>query len=185
VALTLYGVFVFVQTVRHRDYWLDPEDGGASKRPAAALAAGAAAMLVASLAAVVLLAEELTAPLDRIITAAGLPNGLVGVAVAAVVLLPEGSSAVRAARRNRLQQAMNLSLGSAIASIGLSMPVVAVVSLLLKQPVQLGLSQGNVVLLVLTLFMATLTLGTGRTTVLQGAVHLVICAVFLMVTAVP
>jgi Ca2+:H+ antiporter len=185
VSLLLYGVFVFVQAVRHRDYWLDPAEQPPDVRPTAALAAAAAVLMLMALAAVVLLAEELAHPLDQALAAAGLPATLVGVAVAIVVLLPEGGSAVKAALRNRLQTAMNLSLGSAVASIGLTIPVVALASLLLDAPVELGLQPGPLVLLVLTLFMAVLTLGTGRTTVLQGAVHLVICAVFLLVTAVP
>lgn len=184
-ALLLYGVFVFVQTVRHRDYWLDPDDVTGGERPSARMALASAVLLVASLAAVVLIAEELAHPLEMAIAAAGLPHALVGVVVAAVILLPEGTAAVRAARANRLQAAMNLSLGSGVASIGLTIPVVALASLVLNVPVELGLAPGPTVLLMLTLFMAVLTLGTGRTTVLQGAVHLVICAVFLMVTAIP
>jgi Ca2+:H+ antiporter len=184
-ALLLYLVFVFVQTVKHRDFWLDPDEVPADVVPSARMALASAALLIASLAAVVLLAEELAHPLESAIAAAGLPLGLVGVVVAAVVLLPEGTSAIRAARRNRLQTAMNLSLGSAVASIGLSIPVVALASLVLGMPVELGLAPGPTVLLVLTIFMAVLTIGTGRTTILQGWVHLVICAVFLLVTAVP
>lgn len=185
VALLLYGVFVFVQAVRHRDYWLDPLDQPPDERPTAAITAAAAVLMLASLLGVVLLAEELAHPLDEALLAADLPLALEGIIISAVVLMPEGTSAVRAALRNRLQTAMNLSLGSAVASIGLTIPVVALASLVLDVPVELGLAPGPTVLLVLTLFMAVLTLGTGRTTVLQGWVHLVICAVFLMVTAIP
>ncbi len=185
VALVLYGVFVFVQAFRHRDYWLDPMDQPPDERPNARITAVAAVMMLAALAGVVLLAEEMAHPLDSALLAANLPLALEGIIISAVVLMPEGASAIRAALGNRLQTAMNLSLGSAVASIGLTVPVVALASLVLDVPVELGLAPGPMVLLVLTLFMAVLTLGTGRTTVLQGAVHLVICAVFLMVTAIP
>jgi Ca2+:H+ antiporter len=107
------------------------------------------------------------------------------VVIAAIVLLPEGMAAVRSAAHNRLQNSINLSLGSAIASIGLTIPAVALLSLILGVNPVLGLSPANMVLLLLTLFAGTLTLGTGRTTVLQGIVHLAIFAVFLLISAVP
>ena len=124
-------------------------------------------------------------PLDQAISAAGLPQSFVGVVIAAIVLLPEGIASVRAALSNHLQNSMNLALGSALASIGLTIPVVAVVSLVFGLRLTLGLDAESTVLLVLTLFVATLTLGTGRTTVLQGTIHLVIFAVFLLLSAIP
>ena len=132
-----------------------------------------------------LLAKVLSKPLDLAVQRAGLPVAFVGVVIAAVVLLPEGVAALKAALANRLQSSINLALGSAVASIGLTIPAVAVVSLVFGTPLMLGLSDENMVLLLLTLFASTLTLGTGRTTVLQGAVHLVIFAVFLLLSAVP
>jgi Ca2+:H+ antiporter len=114
-----------------------------------------------------------------------LPQAFVGVVIAAIVLLPEGLAAAKSAVLNRLQNSINLALGSAVASIGLTIPSVAILSLMLDQNPVLGISPANMTLLVLTLFVATLTLGTGRTTVLQGAIHLVIFAVFLLVSAVP
>jgi Ca2+:H+ antiporter len=116
---------------------------------------------------------------------AGLPLSFVGVVIAAVVLLPEGLAAMNAALSNRLQSSINLALGSAVASIGLTIPAVAAVSLVFGVPLILGLSDEDMVLLMLTLFAATLTLGTGRTTVLQGAVHLVIFSVFLLLSVIP
>jgi Ca2+:H+ antiporter len=110
---------------------------------------------------------------------------VVGVAIAALVLLPEGLAAFRAARLNRLQTSMNLALGSALASIGLTLPAVAVVSIVLGQPLTLGLGPKETVLLWLTLLVSVITLGTGRTTVLQGIVHLVIFADFLFLAVVP
>ena len=112
-------------------------------------------------------------------------GSLVGIIIAAVVLMPEGWAALRAARANRLQTSLNLALGSALASIGLTIPVVAVVSLVMGWPLSLGLDAKAMVLLVLTLLVTTLSLGTGRTTVLQGVVHLVIFAVYLFTTIVP
>jgi Ca2+:H+ antiporter len=190
VSLVLYAVFIFVQTIKHRDYFLDaPIDGEApashAVKPSNQTAVVSLLLLLVCLSAVVLLAKLLSYPLDKAIDAAGLPNAFVGVVIAAIVLLPESLAAGRAAVLNRLQNSINLALGSAIASIALTIPTVAVVSLILGQELVLGISSANVVLLTLTLFASTITLGTGRTTVLQGAVHLVIFAVFLMVSAVP
>ncbi len=105
--------------------------------------------------------------------------------VAGLVLLPESVAAVRAALANRLQTSLNLGLGSALATIGLTIPAVAALSLASGLPIALGLDAKSTVLLFLTLIVATLSLGTGRTTVLQGAVHLVIFAVYLFTTVVP
>jgi len=110
---------------------------------------------------------------------------VVGIVIAALVLLPEGLAALRAARANRLQTSLNLALGSALASIGLTIPTVAVVSIVIGQPLALGLNAKDQVLLALTLLVSMITLGTGRTTVLQGMVHLVIFAVFLFFAVVP
>jgi Ca2+:H+ antiporter len=192
LSLTLWGIFVFVQTIKHRDYFLDeaadlPEDGPAAahERPSNRVSLASLVLLIVSLTSVVLLAKVLSYPLDKAVAAAGLPQAFVGVVIAAIVLLPEGVAAAKSALLNRLQNSINLSVGSAIASIGLTVPAVAAVSLYLDQKIVLGISSANLTLLVLTLFVSTLTLGTGRTTVLQGAIHLVIFAVFLLVAAVP
>ncbi len=110
---------------------------------------------------------------------------MVGIVIAGLVLLPEGVAAVRAAQANRLQTSLNLALGSALATIGLTIPAVAVVSIALHQPLELGLGAKDQVLLALTLLVGVITLGTGRTTILQGFVHLVIFAVFLFFAVVP
>jgi Ca2+:H+ antiporter len=191
VSLALYLTFVFVQTVRHRDYFLDivPPRGDMpvpeADLPSNPVVAASLVLLIVALTAVVLLAKLLSAPVGSAILAAGLPQAFLGVVIAAIVLLPEGTAALKAAMANRLQNSMNLALGSAVASIGLTIPAVAVVSLVIDRPLVLGLSDEDMVLLMLTLFVSTLTLGTGRTTVLQGAVHLVIFAVFLLLSAVP
>jgi Ca2+:H+ antiporter len=140
---------------------------------------------VISLAAVVLLAKTLSYPVAAAIAAAGLPKAFVGVVIAMVVLMPEGFAAVKSALRNRLQNSINLAVGSAIASIGLTIPAVALVSLVLDRKIALGVSPTDMTLLVLTLYISALTLGTGRTTVLQGTVHLVIFAAFMLISAVP
>ncbi len=189
-SLVLYVVFLFVQTVRHRDYFMsDTVLPGEVEQPHAVpstrITQFSGLMLLISLTAVVLLAKQLSYPLKKAVLGAGLPPSFVGVVIAGVVLLPEAAAALSAARANRLQISLNLALGSALASIGLTVPAVAAASMLLKQPIALGVSQADMVLLTLTLFVGTLTLATGRTTVLQGAVHLVIFAVFLFLSAIP
>ena len=189
VSVILYGTFVMVQTVRHRDYFLPADEdmpGDAHAEPptnAAALAA--LGMLLVALIGVVLLAKGLSGIVEAAILGAGLPLAIVGVVIAALVLAPESLAAYRAARRNRLQTSLNLALGSALATIGLTIPAVAIVSLALGLPLALGIGAKQMILLVLSLFTITLTLGNGRTTVLGGAVHLVIFAAYLFVTVVP
>lgn len=187
VSLVLYGAFVFVQTVRHRGYFLTDfeEDEAHGAPPSGSVALLSFALLLISLVAVVALAKALTPTVEAGIDRFGAPKAVVGVIIAALVLLPESLAALRAARLNRLQASMNLALGSALASIGLTIPTVAFVSIALAQPLALGLGAREEVLLAVTLFVAVLTLGTGRTTVLQGVVHLVILATFLFFTVVP
>ncbi|MGO8739598.1 calcium:proton antiporter [Rhodoblastus sp.] len=188
LSLLLYGVFVFVQSVRHRDYFLAKSGESADDAhtpPSAGLTAVSGALLVVSLAAVVLLAETLSPTLEHAIRAAGLPVSFLGVVIATLVLLPESVAAVAAARADKLQTSLNLALGSAIASIGLTIPVVAAVSLYYGKELTLGLDGEGMILLMLTLFVSTLTLATGRATILQGAVHLVIFGVFLLLSAIP
>ena len=191
VSLVLYGVFVFVQTIKHRDYFMDePVAGGAVEEiphelPTAKVTMLSALMLPVSLLVVILLAKVLSHPLEDAIAFAGLPAAFVGVVIATLVLLPEGIASVRAALLNRLQNSVNLVLGSALASIGLTIPVVACVAVFTDRRLTLGLSPASTGLLLLTLFVSTITLGTGRTTVLQGTVHLGIFVVFLLISAVP
>jgi Ca2+:H+ antiporter len=135
--------------------------------------------------AVVGLAKMLSPSIERGIAAAGAPRTVLGIAIALLVLLPETWAAVRAARANRLQTSMNLALGSALACIGLTIPVVAAASVAFGIPIMLGLEPKDLVLLALTFAVGTITLGTGRTNVMQGAVHLVIFASFLFLAFVP
>jgi Ca2+:H+ antiporter len=187
VSLILYGSFVFIQTIRHRDYFL-PDDGDHEAHappPARNVALASLGLLIASLVAVVGLAKTLSPTVEILVAQLGAPKAVVGIVIATLVLLPEGLAALNAARLNRLQTSMNLALGSALASIGLTVPAVAVVSILLRQPLSLGLEPKEIVLLALTLLVSVVTLGTGRTTVLQGIVHLVIFAAFLFLAVVP
>jgi len=188
VSLVLYGAFIFVQTVRHRDYFLPVEsehEGALSPPPTNRTALVSFGLLLAALVAVVGLAKSLTPVVETAVRILNVPKGLVGIVIAALVLMPEGLAALRAARANQLQTSLNLALGSALASIGLTIPTVAVVSIVLHQPMTLGLEQKDQVLLALTLFISVITLGTGRTTVLQGVIHLAIFAVFLFFAIVP
>jgi Ca2+:H+ antiporter len=182
-------VFVFVQTVRHRDYFLPPsasdDEGDHADPPSTRQAWLSFGLLLVSLVAVVGLAKLLSPAIEAGVEAAGAPQAVIGVAIAAIVLLPESWAAVRAALANRLQTSMNLALGSALACIGLTIPAVALASGWLGLPLVLGLEPKDLVLLALTFVVSTLTLGTGRTHLLQGAVHLVIFAAFLFLTLVP
>lgn len=189
VSLALYGTFVMVQTVRHRDYFL-PSAAATDEEvhappPPREMALSSGVLLFICLGAVVLLAKALSPALEAAIAGAGAPKTVVGIVIAAVVLLPESIAAYQAARANRLQTSLNLALGSALASIGLTIPAVAIVSLATGWTLSLGIDTKSTVLLVLSLIVASLSLGTGRTTVMQGTIHLVIFAVYLFTAIVP
>jgi len=188
--LVLYGSFVLIQTVRHRDYFLPVGDAASdedvhAEPPSTTTALVGGLLLVVCLVAVVLLAKALSPAIEATVAAAGAPKAVVGIIIAAIVLLPESLAALKAAKLNRLQTSLNLALGSALATIGLTIPVVVLVALGSGMTLVLGLDNKGMVLLALTLLVATLSLGTGRTTVLQGVVHLVIFAVYLFLTIVP
>ncbi|MEO6929048.1 MAG: ionic transporter y4hA [Casimicrobiaceae bacterium] len=187
-SLVLYGVFVFVQTVRHRDYFLplDTDDSDShAATPTNAIAWISAGLLLLSLVGVVGLAKALAPAIEAGAAAVGAPRSFAGVLIAMIVLLPETGAAVRAARRNRLQTSLNLALGSGLACIGLTIPVVTAMSPLFAFPLVLGLPPVQMVMLALTLLVGTLTLGSGRTTVLRGAIHLVLFSAFLFLAVVP
>lgn len=188
VSLTLYGVFVFVQTVRHRGYFLpvgvESEDLHAAP-PSASVAFTSLALLFLCLVAVVGLAKTLAPNIEAVVKATAAPHAVIGIAIALMVLLPETWAAVRSAMRNRMQTSFNLALGSALATIGLTIPAVAATSIALGLRLDLGLPPKEMVLLMLTLMISAMTLAGGRSTVLQGAVHLVLFAVFLFLAVVP
>ncbi len=188
VALVLYGSFVFVQTGRHRDYFLpveaDDEEAHAPP-PSRQAAIFSAVLLLVSLVAIVGLAKLLTPIVELGVARLNVPKAVVGVIIAMLVLMPEALAAVRAALNNRLQTSLNLALGSALATIGLTIPAVAVVSIALGQPLALGLDAKDQAMLAVTLLLGVITLGTGRTTVLQGVVHIVMFIAFLFFAVVP
>nr|WP_244481516.1 ionic transporter y4hA [Rhizobium sp. Root1203] len=187
VSLVLYCAFIFVQTVRHRDYFVseEAEQTSPDTPPSNRRTVSSVALLLISLVAVVGLAKLLTPTVEAAIARFGMPKPVVGIVIAAVVLLPECVAALKAARANQLQNSLNLALGSVLAAIGLTVPVVAFVSLSIGQPLAMGLDDKDRVLLTLTLFISVITLGTGRTTILQGVVHLVIFGVFLFFAVSP
>lgn len=185
-SLVLYGLFVATQTVRHRDYFLPvTKDGDVldtddhAEGPSARTALISLGLLALALVGVVGLAKGVSPTIESGVESAGLPHAVVGVIIALLVLLPETIAAVRAARRNRVQTSLNLALGSAMASIGLTIPAVAIASVWLTGPLVLGLSSTHMVLLLLTVGVSTLTVVPGRATLLQGGVHLVLFAAYL------
>jgi Ca2+:H+ antiporter len=188
-SLALWAVFVFVQTVRHRDYFLPPgqpsnEEVHAAP-PSNALAWASFGLLLVALVAVVGLAKVLSPSIEAAVAASGAPKTVIGIAIALLVLLPETVAAVRAAHVNRLQTSFNLAYGSALASIGLTIPVVAVASVWMGLPLVLGLDAKDLVLLTLTFVVSAITLTYGRTHMMHGAVHLVIFAAFAFLALVP
>jgi Ca2+:H+ antiporter len=188
-SIVLWLTFVFVQTVRHRDYFLPSghaaQEDSHAVPPSARLAWASFVLMFVSLVAVVGLAKALAPNIEHAVQAAGAPNLVVGIAIALLVLLPETWAAVRAARADRLQTSLNLALGSALASIGLTIPAVAVASYWLGIPLILGLDPKELVLTALTFLISAITLTTGRSTVLQGVVHMVVFAAFLFLAFAP
>jgi len=212
VSLVIYGAFVFTQTIEHRRYFLhghdrdhgdDPghdlghepghdsghDSGGEAAAqlalPSNTVTALSSALLLLCLGVVVLLAKKLAPSLDAAVLRLGAPNAVVGVIIAGIVLLPEGIAAVHAAHANRLQTSLNLALGSALASIGLTIPAVSLLSLCMHSRLVLGIDTKSSVLLILSLFLTAMALRIGRTIVLHGVVLLVVFAVYLFTTVIP
>ncbi|MEV0232886.1 hypothetical protein [Nonomuraea sp. NPDC050786] len=192
VSLALYGLFVLTQTVRHRDYFLPVQADGRpsaeeehAPRPSGRTALTSLGMLLVALVSVVGLAKVESPVIETAVSAAGLPQAVVGVVIALLVLLPETIAAVRAARRDQVQISLNLALGSAMASIGLTIPAIAATSIWLDGPLLLGLGGTHMVLLALTVVVSTLTVVPGRATLLQSGVHLVLFAAFLFLAVSP
>jgi Ca2+:H+ antiporter len=188
-SLVLWGMFVFVQTIRHRSHFLPVASSEDEKTyatpPTNRQTWGSFGFLNLGLVVVVGLAKMLSPSIEAAVLRAGAPQATIGVLIAVLVLLPETMAAIRAAMANRLQTSLNLALGSALASIGLTIPAVALTSLLLEVPLQLGLQAKDLVLLTLTFLVTSITLVTGRTSVMQGAIHVVIFAAFLFLTLIP
>ena len=184
--IMLYGVFLYTQTIRHRDYFIGAaqEENGHAAASGGMLAASMALLLV-SLVAVVLLAKKFSLVVDAGAAAIGAPAAFAGVVVAMLVLLPESIAALSAARKNALQKSINLALGSSLATIGLTIPAVAAAAYLLDKTLVLGLASRDIALLAMTMLVSMMTFGTGRTNILFGLVHLVIFAIFLLLVFVP
>ncbi|MCD0449952.1 hypothetical protein LO762_12230 [Actinocorallia sp. API 0066] len=192
IACFLYGLHVFTQTVRHRDYFLPVtkegevlEDDEHAAPPTNAATFYSLGLLMVALVAVVGLAKVESPVIERGVEQLGMPHAVVGVVIALLVLLPETLAALRAAGRGRPQTSLNLALGSANASIGLTIPVISIASFIVPGDLVLGLGPTQLVLLTLTMVVSILTIVPGKATVLQGGVHLAIFASFLFLTAVP
>ncbi len=188
-SFALYALFVFVQAIRHRDYFLpveeDAEHASHADPPTGRAATSSLILLVIALVAVVGLAKIESPAIEDAVDAAGAPQSAVGVIIALLVLAPETLAAVRNARRDRIQTSFNLAFGSAIASIGLTIPAIAVASIWVDGPLVLGLEPTQMVLLAITAVVGALTVLPGRATVQEGGVHLALFAAFLFLAVVP
>lgn len=190
-SFVLYGAFIFFQTVSHRDYFLPHQSDLKTNAevhaepPSRNKAIWSAVLLFIALIFVVGLAKALSPSIEAGVKALGAPKTIVGIVIAALVLMPESVAALRAARANRLQTSFNLALGSALASIGLTIPTVAIISIYFELPLSLGIGPVNMVLLILTLFVGLITLALGKTTILQGIVHLIIFFTYLFTSLIP
>lgn len=191
-SLALYALFVTTQTGKHREFFLPVETSDAAAtatphddRPTVRTALWSLGLLFIALVAIVGLAKVESPAIEAGVAAVGFPQSFVGVVIALLVLLPETLAAVRAARRNLIQTSLNLALGSAIASIGLTIPAIAIASLLFEGPLLLGLENTQMVLLGLTVVVSVLTVVPGRAIRLQGGVHLVLFAAFLFLSVNP
>lgn len=175
--LVIYGTFLFIQTVRHRDYFLpaDCSENATSHSapPSTKDTIISLVSLISCLGIVVLLAKAISPAVEQIVANAGLPQSLVGVIIASIVLLPEGIAAINAARNNRLQTSINLALGSALASIGMTIPSVVLICILFDLQVVLGINTKSMILMMLSFFIVMMSLSKGKTNILYGAVLLI------------
>ncbi|HYJ37849.1 MAG TPA: ionic transporter y4hA [Chitinophagaceae bacterium] len=185
--LVIYSCFLFAQTTRHREYFLagDENDKVHAVKINNIVLSSSLVFLLLSLGIVVLLAKTLSPTIERIVISYSLPKALVGVIIAAVILLPEGIAAIIAAQNNKLQTSLNLALGSALASIGLTIPCVAVVSSTLNMKITLGLDTKSIILLGLSVFIVMLSLASGRTNIVYGVVLLVNLLAFIFLVIHP
>src|SRR6266540_2788125 len=189
VSLLLYAIFLVIQTLRHRGYFLDVKETATKHSPhhlARVRSTGFhALMLLLYLAAVIFLAEKFAVPLDNSIEEFHMPQAFGGAVIAALVLSPEGLGGITASLHNQLQRSINILFGSVLATIGLTIPAVLMIGLLTKRPVALGLQGGNLPLLLLTLAVCVVTFTSRKTNVLQGCIHLLLFAVFVLLIFAP
>jgi Ca2+:H+ antiporter len=190
MSLSLYGIFLLIQTLRHSQYFTESQDvvirsASAHHQLQMRSAPYHAAMLVIYLITVVMLAEKFAIPLDNSIEEFGMPQAFGGAIIASLVLAPEALGAIHATLNNQLQRSINILFGSVLATIGLTIPAVLTISLITKRPIVLGVEGGNLPLLLLTLAASVVTFTSGKTNVLQGCVHLLLFAVFLLLIFSP
>jgi Ca2+:H+ antiporter len=189
MSVSLYGIFILIQTIRHSQYFMESQDlvtrPGSAHQLQLRSTPYHAVMLVIYLIAVVLMAEKFAIPLDNSVERFGIPQAFGGALIAALVLAPEGLGAIRATLNNHLQRSVNILLGSVLATIGLTIPAVLTIGLITRRSVVLGVQGGNFPLLLLTLAVSVVTFTSGKTNVLQGCIHLLLFAVFLMLIFFP
>src|SRR6184192_2204923 len=189
MSLLLYAVFLLIQTLRHRGYFLDVKETATKHSPHHLARIRStrfhALMLLLYLGAVIFLAEKFAVPLDNSIEQFHMPQAFGGAIIAALVLSPEGLGAIRASLRNQLQRSINILFGSVLATIGLTIPAVLMIGLLTKRSVSLGLQGGNLPLLLLTLAVSVVTFTSRKTNVLQGCIHLLLFAIFVLLIFAP
>jgi len=190
VSLSLYAIFLFIQTMRHRRYFVDSSDNAAGTNSVQHSLQTRSTpfhvtMLLLYLVAVICLAERFAIPLDNSIEKFNMPQAFGGAIIAALVLSPEGFGAIDASLRNQLQRSINILLGSVLATIGLTIPAVVTIGLVTKRSVTLGVQGGNLPLLLLTLAVSVVTFSSRKTNILQGCVHLLLFAVFVLLIFVP
>lgn len=182
---TVYAAFVFTQTIRHRDYFIADGVNDGHHSDNVRTVASSAVMLIISLIAVVGLAKMLSPSIEAGLTGLGLPKVTLGIVIATLVLLPESIAAMKAAYHNQLQNSLNLALGSALASISLTIPVIVAYTAWTGDKLILGLATKEVAILMITLLLTSNTLRTGKSTFLLGVLHLTIFATFLFFSMVP
>jgi len=188
ITIILYVAFLFIQTSRHTDYFradVDAGQHGDHEYPSSRLVGISVAMLLLALCGVILTAKKFAVILELGLSRIGAPPAVSGIIIAMVVLAPESITAVQAAWRNELQKSINLALGSSLATIGLTIPAVAITNVFIGKPIEIGLSSRDTLLLLLTLYLSLLTFGSGRTNILAGIVHLVVFATFLFLVFIP
>jgi Ca2+:H+ antiporter len=189
VSLLLYGTFLLIQTLRHRGYFLDVKETATRHSPHHVIRVRStkfhALMLLSYLVAVIFLAEKFAVPMDNSIEQFHMPQAFGGAIIAALVLSPEGLGGITSSLHNQLQRSINILFGSVLATIGLTIPAVLMIGLLTKRSVALGLQGGNLPLLLLTLAVSVVTFTSRKTNVLQGCVHLLLFAVFVLLIFVP
>jgi Ca2+:H+ antiporter len=184
VAVGLYAAFLTMQTGRHREYFTLIEETAAEKKAEAAQPVlPSALLLIAYMVPVVLLAEHLARPVDYLIETIKMPAALGGVIMAVLVATPEAIGAVRAATANHLQRSINIFLGSVLSTIGLTIPAMLLISNLTGRSMVLGVEHADMVMLLLTLAVSVVTFASGRTNILQGSVHLVLFAAYVLLIA--